>query len=83
MAGRKPFKDLRGNMPKHQELADAARALLPYLKTSTDPDERSIADVQREFARSEAERLRQDADKVEAKEAAIWRFRKAVEALEK
>lgn len=69
-------------MTDTSELIAAARALLPYLKTSTDPDNRSIADVQRQFARSEAERLRQAADEVDAKEAAIWRFRWALDAIE-
>jgi hypothetical protein len=83
MAGRKAFDDLRGKIPKYQELADAARALLPYLETSSDPrdESRIIEDIKRDFARSDAEKLRQRADEIEAKEAAIWRFRKAVEAL--
>lgn len=65
----------------YQELADAARALLPHLETSSDPmDENlSMEDVERSLARSDAEKLRQQADEIEAMEAAIWRFRKAVD----
>jgi hypothetical protein len=69
-------------MTDQEELIAAALALLPYLETSSDPlPDRSFPEIKREFERSEAERLRQRADEIETKEAAIWRFRKAVKAV--
>jgi hypothetical protein len=74
-------------------LLAAARALLPYLETSTDPSDDmsgwTIDQMQAETRRRidngkrpEAQRLRDRADQVEAQEAAIWRFRKAVAAID-
>jgi hypothetical protein len=65
------------------ELLAASRALLPHLKTSSDPlPHRTIAEIQSELASSASEDLRRRADAIEEKEAAIWRLRKAVAALD-
>lgn len=55
-----------------RELIDAARELLPYLETEP-------RDALLKMDLSPADRLRAQADQLEAKEAAIRRFRKAME----
>ena len=85
-----------GMTDKADELLDAAKALLPYLKASTDHidelltvREFSIEDTikrgnerRKQYEVSPADRLRKDADEIEAKDAAIRRFRAAVKAYE-
>jgi len=73
---------------KTMELLEAALVLLPFLKTSTDscneikkadatlPDD-AIAPLE-----TPAQRLRREADEMEAKDAAIERLRAAVAAFE-
>jgi len=63
---------------KTQELYQAAKALLPFLEASTDKSK----DCLDRFRLSKVERLRQEADEMEAKDAAIQRFRAAVAAFE-
>ena len=69
-----------------RELYEAAKALLPFLKASTDDSELSTIDYLRKNSppacETTAQRLRREADEIEAKDAAINRFRKAVAALE-
>jgi DNA-binding PadR family transcriptional regulator len=81
---------------QHIQLLEAAKALLPYLEASTDHRDSLIAisesgkeDLKRlneEFKARErispADRLRQQADEIEAKDAVIKRFRAAVAAQE-
>jgi hypothetical protein len=61
---------------KTMELLEAALVLLPFLKTSTDamPPEPPLE--------TPAQRLRREADEMEAKDAAIERLRAAVAAFE-
>jgi hypothetical protein len=59
------------------ELFAAAKALLPHLHASTDKPEDCITT----FRLSRAQRLRREADEIEAKDAAIERFRAAMAAL--
>jgi hypothetical protein len=66
---------------KLKELLEAAHAVLPYLRASTDGLS-ARAEVA-EFARrrgtlSEGERLRLEADEADKKDAAIIRFREAL-----
>ncbi|WP_088344829.1 MULTISPECIES: hypothetical protein [Rhodomicrobium] len=80
-------------MTASDELIAAARALLPYLQTSTDLEADMSgktrgevmatlqAQIDREY-RSRGERLRDEAERVDAEEAAIRRFRKAVAAMD-
>jgi hypothetical protein len=77
---------------KHTELLEAAKAVLPLLKASTDKlaePERTmtaaelLADIQKsraEMSVPRAEKLRREADEIEAKDAAILRFRSAIDA---
>ena len=79
---------------KSAELLEAAKALLPYLEASTDhrnilvamseagPDElQKLSEESRARNRiSPADRLRKQADELEAKDAVIKRFRAAVAA---
>ena len=75
------------------ELLEAAKALLPFLKASTDhfdmlaeadtnPPSEAIALIRSHQRPREtpAQRLRREADELEAKDAAIQRFRTAVAA---
>lgn len=78
------------------ELLEAAKAVLPYLEASTDHRDflveidgksqdaiKALTTELRERERiSPAERLRKQADEIEAKDAVIKRFRAAVAALE-
>jgi hypothetical protein len=80
----------------HTELLEAAKAVLPLLKASTDRieeqkrrSERTSADIVAELRKDldaanipEADRLRQQAAELEAKDAAILRFRSAVAAFD-
>ena len=65
---------------KERELLAASAALLPFLEASTDRSSGYWARVESERELSKAERLRREADEIEAKDAAIVRFRKAVAA---
>ena len=80
---------------KSTELLEAAKAVLPFLAASTDNRDR-LAEIEAmgEKPRSEAvdwiiarqkeapaERLRREADEMEAKDAAVKRFRAAVAAM--
>jgi hypothetical protein len=80
---------------KTMELLEAALVLLPYLKTSTDqyndikkadtlPPDEAIALLRKGTRPPEtpAQRLRREADEMEAKDAAIERLRAAVAAFE-
>jgi hypothetical protein len=58
------------------ELLEAALVLLPFLKTSTD------AMLPEPPLETPAQRLRREADEMEAKDAAIERLRAAVAAFE-
>ena len=60
-------------------MLEAAKALLPYLEAST--DKTGDAWFEKLKGLSRAGRLRKEADEIEAKDAAIKRFREAVEAL--
>ena len=66
------------------ELYEAALALLPYLNASTDGLELTALERLKRVAPLEgettAQRLRREADELEAKDAAIRRFRNAVAA---
>jgi hypothetical protein len=65
------------------ELLEACRALLPHLETSSDPVNTGTGNAGIDFLKlSDPERLRFRADAIEAREAAIWRFRKTMEAYE-
>jgi hypothetical protein len=83
-------------MTDANELLEAAKALLPYLKASTDQRKRldyTIATKEEILADMEsdrekygwhlprAEQLRREAVQIEAKDAAIERFRAAIAAL--
>ena len=61
------------------ELLEAAKALLPFLETSKD---RLDGYWEKLRPLSRADRLRQEADEIEAKDAAILRFRAAIAAAE-
>lgn len=65
-----------------EEIIAAARELEPYLSTSTDPDNSSLQDRTERAAdylkKSQPQRMREEADTLEAKEAAIWRLRRAL-----
>jgi hypothetical protein len=71
---------------KSRELFEAARALLPFLNASTDDRELSALDYLRKNSppacETTAQRLRREAGEIEAKDAAINRFRAAVAAFE-
>jgi len=62
-----------------RELYEAATALLPFLEASTD---RIDLDQLIPLGETPAQRLRRKADELEAKDAAIQRFRAAVAAFE-
>jgi hypothetical protein len=62
-----------------RELLEAAVALLPHIKASTDKLTNSYVD--KFLNATDAERLRQQADAIEARDAAILRFRAAVAAI--
>ena len=67
------------------ELYEAAKALLPYLEASTDGMELDAFEYLRRNSRPKgetpAQRMRREADDLEAKDSAIKRFRDAVAAL--
>ena len=65
---------------KEQELYEAAKAILPLLRLSY---ENSSYDELAERARvPRSQRLRQDADELDARDAIILRFRAAIAAIE-
>lgn len=66
-----------------QELVAASLQLQPFLKASTDKrDEDTTMERLEEFlGRTPAERLRREAEEIEAKDAAVIRFRKALAAI--
>jgi hypothetical protein len=66
---------------KAQELYEAATALLPFLEASTDPSDYLNKALQHKDE-TQAQRLRRQADEIEAKDAAIHRFRAAAVAFE-
>ena len=62
-----------------QELYDAAFAVLPYLKASTDPCGRgTIEEFVKDRELSAGDRLRREADVADRKDAAILRLREAL-----
>lgn len=75
--------------PLLQELYEAGLQLHPFLEASTDqldqPDFSDLAAaaewLKQKNAMTDAERLRRRAAKIEAKDAAIHRFRKALNAI--
>ena len=60
-----------------QEVVDAVREILPTLRTSHDRFD-SVPAVMK----SHAQVLREQAERIEREDAAIWRLRKAVAALD-
>ena len=64
---------------RERALYEAAVALLPHLEASTDKRGAAWMEEVRNYTR--AQRLRREADEIEARDAAIERFRKAVAAL--
>lgn len=80
---------------KTAELLEAAKAVLPFLQASTDhrdylrsirtatleEDKKALEKAWKQDEQSPADRLRKQADEIEAKDAAIKRFRDAVAAL--
>jgi hypothetical protein len=69
---------------KTMELIEAALMLLPHLKASTDDLKLEPLDYLRKNAtpkgETPAQRMRREADELEAKDAAILRFRAAIAA---
>jgi hypothetical protein len=79
---------------RYEELLEAAKAVLPLLKASTDhrdtllaiekgtaeENEKVVEKIRAKDRMSPAEKLRMEADEIEAKDAAILRFRAAVAA---
>jgi hypothetical protein len=69
---------------KTMELLEAAVMLLPYLKASTDDLKLESLEYLRKNAahkgETPAQRMRREADELEAKDAAILRFRAAIAA---
>jgi len=63
------------------ELYAAAKAMLPFLEVSTD-ESAYFKKVLEHKGETQAQRLRRQADEIEAKDAAIVRFRAAVAAAE-
>jgi hypothetical protein len=61
---------------KAQELYDAAFAVLPYLKASTDPY--NFNEMGKDHNLSAGDRLRKEAEAADRKDAAILRFREAL-----
>jgi hypothetical protein len=61
---------------KAQELYDAAFAVLPYLKASTDPY--NFDKMKMEHDLSDGDRLRRDAEAADRKDAAILRLREVL-----
>lgn len=82
---------------KHVELLEAAKGVLPFLDASTDhrdmllrirteskeETDKAVKAHQKRDEISPADRLRQQADEMEAKDAAIMRFRAAIAAIDK
>ena len=68
-------------MTKESELYEAAKAVLEYLKASTD-DTTALVDLVYRHRIAPADRLRREADEIEARDAAIIRFRDAVAAFD-
>ncbi len=66
---------------KLEELLEAAHAVLPYLRVSTDPH-RGLSEVSESAMRiinhSAGDRFRLEADEADRKDAAITRFREAL-----
>jgi hypothetical protein len=69
-----------------RELFEAAKAVLPFLKASTDDSELSALEYLERTSpppcETTARRLQREADEIEAKDAVIERFRAAVAAFE-
>jgi len=69
-----------------RELLEAAKAVLPFLKVSTDDSELSALEYLKRTSpppcETTAQRLRREASEIEAKDAVIKRFRAAVAAFE-
>jgi len=63
-------------MDKVQELYDAAFAVLPYLRASTDPFE--LSSLSKHHGLSAGDRLRADAEEADRRDAAILRLREAL-----
>jgi hypothetical protein len=61
-----------------KELYDAAFALLPFLKASTDEYGQSLDEMVAHGRLSAGDRLRKEADQADKKDAAILRFREAL-----
>ena len=68
-------------MADTNDLIEAAKAVLPYLKASTDPSTYFATALQHKDE-TRPQRLRREADEIEAKDAVIGRFRAAVAAFE-
>jgi hypothetical protein len=65
-------------MSKMDELREAAKEILPLLKVSSDQGEEL-----KPSGETPAQRLRREADEIEAKDKKIERFRAAIRAFEK
>jgi len=68
----------RGRIAAMNELFEAAKALLPLLSEEDELD--PIAHLKRHMNETPAQRLRREADEIEARERAIERLRAAVKA---
>lgn len=73
--------------PKLQELYEAGLQLRPFLETSNGPEpfanfEEGAAWIKQRNSETEAQRLRRQAERLEAKDAAVTRFRNALNAME-